>query len=99
MNEAGYNYRLVSSESEADAPVTARTRKQRKLKPVENGCMTSCPSTIVNALADVENAGKDTLSLVDAADPTEALNSRIAVLGDRDLWHALGTARQCVHTS
>jgi hypothetical protein len=90
LNEAGFSYRLVSSESEAVALlVTARTGKQRKQRLVESGFMPSCPPTIINALTEVENTDDNALSLVDQVDPASALNSRMATLGDGDLWLAL----------
>lgn len=54
-------------------------------RPVEGTFTTSSPRTIINALTAEENA----LSFVEQVDPANALNSRMATLGDSDLWRAL----------
>jgi hypothetical protein len=62
---------------------------EASVKPVGRDPMTSCPRTIINALADMGNTDENALSIAEQLDPANALNSRMATLGDCDLWHAL----------
>jgi hypothetical protein len=78
VNQAGYDYTLVSPASEAVAPATARAGKQRKQRPMETGVMAPYHRIIVSALTDVVNTDENAL----------ALDSRMATLSDTDLWHA-----------
>jgi hypothetical protein len=70
------------------SPVVAAAVMQR---PVESTFAISFPRTIINALTDLENTPteENALLLVEQVDPADALNSRMATLGDSDLWHAL----------